>query len=131
MIDRFDHLVLTVGSIARTVEFYVGGLGMQESTVNGRTALLFGQQKINLHEASGAPILPRAEHPRAGSADFCLVTTDRQIEAVLDLLQARNIAIELGPVERDGALGRMRSVYLRDPDGNLIEISSYGVLASP
>ena len=125
MIDRLDHLVLTVGDLHRTRDFYVRGLGLEEQSFGeGRFALLFGAQKFNLHEAAGAPILPRAAHPTAGSADFCLIA-DRPLDQVLELLRERGIPIELGPVGRTGATGPIRSVYLRDPDGNLVEIAEY------
>lgn len=124
MIDGIDHVVLTVRSIAESIRFYVDGLGMRENTVDGRTAVHFGQHKINLHPAAGAPILPRAAQPGPGSADFCLLA-DRPIEAVLVVLASRGLTLEQGPVQREGARGPMQSVYLRDPDGNLVEISSY------
>lgn len=125
MIDRLDHLVLTVRDMARTRDFYVRGLEMREEVFGGgRVALCFGWQKFNLHEAAGAPILPRAANPTPGSADFCLIA-DRPLEAVIALLRERGLAIELGPVDRTGATGPIRSVYLRDPDDNLVEISEY------
>ncbi|MDT8331062.1 VOC family protein [Roseomonas gilardii] len=125
MIDRLDHLVLTVRDMARTRDFYVRGLGMREEVFGGgRVALCFGRQKFNLHEAAGAPILPRAANPMPGSADFCLIA-DRPLEAVIALLRERGLAIELGPVDRTGATGPIRSVYLLDPDDNLVEISEY------
>ena len=125
MIDRLDHLVLTVRDMARTRDFYVRGLGIREEVFGGgRVALCFGRQKFNLHEAAGAPILPRAANPTPGSADVCLIA-DRPLEAVIALLRERGLAIELGPVERTGAAGPIRSVYLRDPDDNLVEISEY------
>ena len=125
MIDRLDHLVLTVKDLDRTRDFYVRGLGLTEERFDdGRSALLFGQQKFNLHEATGAPILPRAAQPTTGSADFCLIA-DRPLDAVAELLRERGIAIELGPVARTGATGPIRSLYLRDPDDNLVEIAEY------
>jgi catechol 2,3-dioxygenase-like lactoylglutathione lyase family enzyme len=125
MIDRLDHLVLTVGDLDRTRDFYVRGLGLTEQRFgDGRFALLFGQQKVNLHEAAGEPILPRAMRPTAGSADVCLIA-DRPLDEVIVLLRERQISIELGPVRRTGAAGAIRSIYLRDPDGNLVEIAEY------
>jgi catechol 2,3-dioxygenase-like lactoylglutathione lyase family enzyme len=125
MIERLDHLVLTVRDINRTKDFYVRGLGLTEQSFgDGRSALLFGQQKFNLHEATGKPILPRAAHPMPGSADFCLIA-DRPLDDVIAVLRERGISIELGPVDRAGARGAIRSVYLRDPDENLVEISEY------
>jgi catechol 2,3-dioxygenase-like lactoylglutathione lyase family enzyme len=125
MIDRLDHLVLTVGDLKRTRDFYVRGLGLTEQSFDdGRSALLFGRQKFNLHEAAADPILPRAARPAEGSADFCLIA-DRPLDEVIALLRERGIPVELGPVARTGATGPIRSVYLRDPDGNLVEISEY------
>jgi catechol 2,3-dioxygenase-like lactoylglutathione lyase family enzyme len=125
MIRSLDHLVLTVRDIDRTVDFYCRGLGMRrEMFGNGRVAICFGDQKFNLHEADGAPLLPRARNPVAGGADFCLVA-DVALEEVIRLLRERGIAIEHGPVDRTGARGPMRSVYLRDPDDNLVEICVY------
>lgn len=125
MIRGLDHLVLTVRDIDRTCNFYCHGLGMRRETFGkGRVAICFGEQKFNLHEADSAPLLPRARNPVAGGADFCLVA-DRSLEKVIVLLAERGIAIELGPVDRTGALGPMRSVYLRDPDDNLVEICVY------
>lgn len=89
----------------------------------GRTALQFGQQKINLHPAS-APLQPHALRPMPGSADLCLVTRTATPD-VLAHLQAQSVAVEEGPVARTGALGPIESVYFRDPDGNLIEVSRY------
>lgn len=123
-IDRLDHLVLTVADIERTVAFYRGVLGMEPvSFGGGRQALHFGHSKINLHQV-GHEFEPKARHPVAGSADLCLIAAD-PLDAVSRELAEHGVAIEEGPVERTGALGRMRSVYLRDPDGNLIEISNY------
>ncbi|WMJ71550.1 VOC family protein [Stenotrophomonas sp. 24(2023)] len=123
-IDRLDHLVLTVADIERSCRFYERVLGMQAVRFGaGRTALQFGQQKINLHPAS-APLAPHAQRPTAGSADLCLVTR-MGIEAVLAHLQHEGVAVEEGPVPRTGALGPIESVYFRDPDGNLIEVSRY------
>ena len=125
MIDRLDHLVLTVGDIGRTKDFYVRGLGLTEQSFgDGRSALLMGAQKFNLHEAAGEPILPRAARPTPGSADFCLIA-DRPLDEVIARLRERGLPIELGPVDRTGAMGAIRSVYLRDPDGNLVEIAEY------
>jgi catechol 2,3-dioxygenase-like lactoylglutathione lyase family enzyme len=125
MIARLDHLVLTVGDLGRTRDFYIRGLGLTEQrSGDGRFALLFGQQKFNLHEAAGEPILPRAARPTTGSADFCLIA-DQPLDQVIALLRERKIPIELGPVGRTGATGPIRSVYLRDPDENLVEIAEY------
>lgn len=123
--DRLDHMVLTVADLARTIDFYVRGLGMRDEVFGaGRHALVFGRQKINLHEAAGEPILPRATHPMRGSADICLISAIplAQVEAHL---RREGFAIEQGPVPRTGAIGPITSLYLRDPDGNLVEVSEY------
>ena len=123
-IDRIDHLVLTVADFERTTAFYAGVLGMEAVTFgDGRRALAFGRSKINLHLA-GHEFEPKAAHATPGSADLCLVTEDA-LDAVIAELDRHGVAILEGPVERQGALGAMDSVYVRDPDRNLIEISSY------
>lgn len=123
-IDRLDHLVLTVQNIERTCAFYERALGMQTVTFGaGRKALQFGQQKINLHEA-GKEFDPKARRPTPGSGDLCFIASD-PLEQVIEHLRACGVAIEEGPVQRTGALGLMQSIYLRDPDGNLIELSNY------
>ena len=123
-IDRLDHLVLTVADIDATVAFYRDVLGMEPVVFGGgRTALNFGRSKINLHQV-GNEFEPKAAHPVAGSADLCLIAEDTLDDVILELT-ALNVVIEEGPVARTGALGRMRSVYFRDPDQNLIEVSNY------
>lgn len=123
-IDRLDHLVLTVADIEHSCRFYQRVLGMQIVRFGaGRTALQFGQHKINLHPAS-APLAPHAQRPTAGSADLCLITR-QAMDAVLAHLRHEGVAVEEGPVPRTGALGPIESVYFRDPDGNLIEVSRY------
>lgn len=123
-IDHLDHLVLTVADIAATVRFYTVALGMQEITFGGgRKALAFGSSKINLHEA-GHEFEPKALRPTPGSADICLITED-PLDDVVAALGADAVKIERGPVARTGARGPITSVYIRDPDGNLIEISNY------
>ncbi|WP_028079554.1 VOC family protein [Solimonas soli] len=123
-IERLDHLVLTVRDIDATIAFYRDVLGMQPQTFGeGRHALAFGQQKINLHRADG-PFAPRAAHPTSGSADLCFVSST-PVREIVSQLERHGVAIEAGPVERVGALGVMDSVYFRDPDGNLIEVSKY------
>ncbi|WP_318672620.1 VOC family protein [Paenibacillus sp. PSB04] len=123
-INRLDHLVLTVSNIDQTCEFYSRVLGMRTVTFGeGRKALHFGQQKINLHEA-GKEFEPKAKTPMPGTADLCFITDD-PIPDVIRHLEYCNVMIEEGPVLRTGALGSITSVYLRDPDGNLIEISNY------
>jgi len=123
-IDRLDHLVLTVADVGVTVEFYARVLGMLPLTFGtGRQALAFGCSKINLHQA-GKEFEPKAANPTPGSADLCLITTD-PLEQVVAELTAQGVPIEEGPVRRTGATGPITSVYFRDPDQNLIEISTY------
>ena len=122
-ISRIDHFVLTVASIEATCAFYRDVLGMEVVTfAGGRHALSFGTQKINLHEV-GREFEPKSARPTAGSGDFCLIA-DTPLEQVIAELQARGIAIEEGPVSRTGATGLIRSVYIRDPDDNLVEIAN-------
>jgi catechol 2,3-dioxygenase-like lactoylglutathione lyase family enzyme len=123
VIDHLDHLVLTVASIDASVAFYTSALGMKLITFGERKALRFGKQKINLHQL-GKEFEPKALHPTPGSGDLCFVT-ETPLAEVISHLNAGNYAIELGPVPRDGAQGKMLSIYLRDPDSNLIEISNY------
>jgi catechol 2,3-dioxygenase-like lactoylglutathione lyase family enzyme len=123
-ITRLDHLVLTVRDAHRTIEFYAKILGMTEVTFGaGRKALTFGQQKINLHEV-GREVEPKAATPPPGSADLCFIS-DTPMEAIVAELRRNGVEIIEGPVERTGALGSMTSVYFRDPDQNLIELSNY------
>ncbi|MHB1372221.1 MAG: VOC family protein [Pseudomonadaceae bacterium] len=122
-IDHLDHLVLTVADIETTVDFYTRVLGMQAVTFGeGRKALVFGQQKINLHQA-GREFEPKAERPTPGSADLCFIVAT-PLEQVIAHLKAQQVAILEGPVQRTGATGPIRSVYVRDPDFNLIELSN-------
>ena len=123
-ITALDHLVLTVADIPRSVDFYTRVLGMEAITFGeGRKALRFGSQKINLHQL-GAEVLPNAAHATAGSADLCLLT-DTPLPQVLAELAAHQIEAISDIVPRTGAVGAIESVYLRDPDGNLLEISRY------
>jgi len=123
-IDRIDHFVLTVASIQATCDFYSRVLGMSVVTfAQGRKALAFGCQKINLHEV-GKEFEPKANVPTAGSADFCLIT-EMPIEEVVKHLEACGVSVAEGPVGRTGAIGTIRSVYFRDPDQNLVEVSNY------
>jgi catechol 2,3-dioxygenase-like lactoylglutathione lyase family enzyme len=123
VIDHLDHLVLTVADIDETTAFYTSALGMEAVTFGNRRALRFGVQKINLHQA-GKEFEPKAAHPTPGSGDLCFITKT-PIEDVVSRLKALHHPIEVDPVERDGAVGTIRSIYLRDPDFNLIEISNY------
>lgn len=124
-IDRIDHFVLTVADIDATCDFYGRVLGLERITVGSdrRVALAFGRQKINLHKA-GAEFEPKAKQPKAGSGDFCLIT-ESPIKEVVAQLEDAGVAIVEGPVPRTGATGPMTSVYIRDPDGNLVEIARY------
>lgn len=124
-IERIDHLVLTVRDIAASCEFYSKVLGMTVVTFGeGRKALTFGRQKFNLHEA-GREFEPKADQATPGSADLCLIAEGGLSEVVAHLI-ACGVAILEGPVNRTGALGPITSVYFRDPDRNLIEVSTYG-----
>lgn len=123
-IERLDHLVLTVADLQVTCDFYTQVLGMEVVVFGDRRyALHFGQQKINLHQ-TGKEFEPKATHPTPGSADLCLITTTPLIE-VMAHLQSCGVEIEQGIVQRTGAMGAIASLYIRDPDGNLLEISNY------
>lgn len=123
-VTGLDHLVLTVADVERTVAFYERVLGMEPVTFQrDRRALSFGTSKINLHRV-GDELRPHAAEPTAGSADLCLVT-DLPQRGVLEHLADCGVSVEEGPVPRTGARGPMTSTYLRDPDGNLIEVSTY------
>jgi catechol 2,3-dioxygenase-like lactoylglutathione lyase family enzyme len=127
--DRLDHLVLTVADIEESVLFYRRVLGLSEiRSSEGRVALAFGEQKINLHPV-GSAIEPRALRPTPGSADLCFVSS-LPIEKVIDHLGACDVPVACGPVARTGAIGPMTSVYFRDPDGNLIELAVYDSAAA-
>ncbi len=123
-VDRIDHLVLTVKDIDATCEFYSTALGMKVVTFSdGRKALAFGSQKINLHE-KGKEFEPKANQPTPGSADLCFITATPLVQ-VIEHLHRHRIEIAEGPVQRTGAVGKIESVYFRDPDLNLIEVSNY------
>jgi catechol 2,3-dioxygenase-like lactoylglutathione lyase family enzyme len=123
-IARLDHLVLTVASIPRTCDFYTKVLGMEVITFGeGRTALRYGQQKINLHAADAIPGLV-ADKPTPGSGDLCFIT-ETPIAEVVNHLNACGVSVIAGPGPRAGAIGTIQSVYIRDPDQNLVEISNY------
>jgi catechol 2,3-dioxygenase-like lactoylglutathione lyase family enzyme len=123
LVDSLDHLVLTVRDLKATIDFYTRALGMTEVTFGGgRKALAFGTQKINLHEA-GREFEPKADRPTPGSADVCFLTRT-PIEDYARHLAALGIAVIEGPVARTGAVGPLWSIYLRDPDLNLIEIAN-------
>ena len=121
-IERLDHLVLTVADAEASCRFYEAVLGMERVVFGaGRLALRFGCQKINLHE-KGREIAPFAHCPTPGSADLCFLTRS-PLEAVRESLERAGGRVELGPVPRTGAEGPIESLYFRDPDGNLIEVS--------
>ncbi|MGW6399688.1 VOC family protein [Streptomyces sp. NPDC055134] len=123
-IDRLDHLVLTVHDLDATVAFYTKVLGMEAVTFRGgRRALAFGHSKINLHEA-GREFEPKAARPAPGSADLCLIV-DEPVDRIIAELASHGVPLEEGPVQRTGATGPILSVYVRDPDDNLIELSNY------
>ena len=127
MVTSLDHLVLTVSDMATSVAFYRDILGMQAlefEAADGfrRRALAFGAQKINLHPAQ-TPFTPHAAQPRAGSADLCFLSST-PLDAWLPYLKASGQTVLEGPVQRNGALGPIVSLYIRDPDGNLLEIAN-------
>ena len=134
-IKSLDHLVLAVQAMQRTCDFYQRVLAMEVMTFGGDFlrdgkaecyALQFGNQKINLHQ-QGQEFEPKATHPTPGSADLCFVT-DVPLAQVIEHLQTCGVTIEAGTVPRTGAVGAIASLYIRDPDGNLLEILNYGVL---
>lgn len=121
-LHRLDHLVLTVSDIDRTVAFYESMLGMEKIVFgDGRVALGFGEQKINLHVA-GNEYQPCAGQPTPGSADLCFIT-DMDIDAAMTEVQQAGVPVIAGPLQRTGALGPILSFYFRDPDQNLIEVA--------
>lgn len=122
-IEHLDHLVLTVNSVERSCDFYHQVLGFDIVTFRGnRKALVFGQQKINLHQV-GEEFLPNAGHPTPGSADLCFICATPLRQVVEELVKL-GVIIEKGPIERTGAIGPIMSLYIRDPDNNLIEIAN-------
>ena len=124
-IDRIDHIVITAFDVDRTIDFYSKVMGMEPITfAGGRRGLAFGKQKINLHQ-SGREYEPKALKPAPGSMDLCFIT-ETPLAEVISHLKSHGVVIAQGPVEKTGALGPMMSVYFRDPDGNLIEVSNYG-----
>jgi catechol 2,3-dioxygenase-like lactoylglutathione lyase family enzyme len=122
-VDSLDHLVLTVANIDTAVDFYTEVLGMELFVVDGRKTLAFGEQMIKLQQR-GHEMKPTAAHPTSGSGDICFITSI-PLDEVIRHLNEQKIHIEEGPVERTGAMGKMRSIYVRDPDKNLVEISNY------
>jgi catechol 2,3-dioxygenase-like lactoylglutathione lyase family enzyme len=122
-LDQLDHFVLTVANIDAAIDFYTEVLGMDSVVLGGRKALTFGVQTIKLHQR-GHEIKPHAAHPTPGAGDLCFVTAT-PLDEVIGYVTALRIHIEEGPVERAGSMGKIRSIYLRDPDRNLIEIANY------
>ncbi len=122
-VERIDHIVLTVENIERSCTFYAAVLGMEIIEFAGqRKALKFGRQKINLHQ-KGNEFEPKATHPLPGAIDLCLLTLETMDE-ITSHLKRHEIKIVEGPVQRTGATGAIQSVYFRDPDGNLLELST-------
>ncbi|MFV2092192.1 MAG: VOC family protein [Hyphomicrobiales bacterium] len=125
-----DHMVLNVASVDAAVAFYHGVLGMRRQDFGDcRVALHFGSQKINLHRAEGETATPRARAPVPGSGDICLLV--ESLTAAQAALGAAGVEIALGPVDRSGARGPIRSIYCYDPDGNLVELSAYPNAGAP
>ncbi|TYZ24713.1 VOC family protein [Selenomonas ruminis] len=122
-IEQFDHLVLVTNSLTDCLRFYGDVLGMTIECKNNRYALRFGQQKINIHTRK-AEFLPAAQYPTPGSLDLCLVVSGPMAEVKRELME-KGLSLETDIVARNGAQGNMQSIYLRDPDGNLVELCSY------
>jgi len=122
-IRSIDHFVLTAGDVDATIDFYTRVLGMTAETFGaGRRALSFGNQKINLHQA-GAEFEPKARLATPGSGDFCLLS-DVPVAEIAVHLAAEGVEVIEGPVAKTGATGALLSIYFRDPDGNLVEVSN-------
>jgi len=123
LVRSIDHFVLTCASVDATIDFYVRVLGMEAETfAGGRRALKFGNQKINLHQ-KGAEFEPKARVATAGSGDFCLLS-DVPVAEIAAHCAAEGVEIIEGPVAKTGATGPLVSIYFRDPDGNLVEVSN-------
>ena len=122
-INGMDHIVMTTADVDKCIHFYRDVLGMRHENKNGRHALYFGNSKINIHTRPGE-FQPAAARPTAGSLDFCFVV-DSLIDEVIKEIESKQWQIESGPLPRHGAMGEMESIYLRDPDGNLVELASY------
>jgi len=123
-VNKIDHLVLTTSDIEQTINFYTTILGMELISVEGgRKSLRFGTQKINLHEA-GQEISPHAKHPLPGSTDLCFIT-ETSIQQVVEHLHSSGITLLEGPTKRIGTTGPLLSIYIQDPDGNLLELSNH------
>jgi catechol 2,3-dioxygenase-like lactoylglutathione lyase family enzyme len=121
-VTRIDHIVLCVADVRRTLDFYAGALGMETREERpGKWSLHFGPNKISLQDAKSAPDIARETVP--GSGNFC-VLTDEPVASVAEAMRRRGIEIVVGPAERDGAVGKILSIYFRDPDGNLVEVAN-------
>jgi catechol 2,3-dioxygenase-like lactoylglutathione lyase family enzyme len=124
-VNRIDHLVLNVADLEASADWYGRVLGMRREIADGRTIMWFGEQKLHLRPVgAGQAEWFTAQNPATGSDDLCFAT-DEDVDAITSHLASSGVAIEVGPVERAGARGAMTSVYCRDPDGSLIEISTY------
>lgn len=122
VLEHLDHLVLTVANIDATIDFYTEVLGMESVTFQGCKALAFGIQRLDLQQR-GHELNPKAAHPTPGSADLCFLT-NTPLEEVVAYLREQRVHIEEGPAERMGSIGKLRSICLRDPDRNLVEIAN-------
>ncbi len=122
-INHIDHLVITTAHLERCLDFYVGVLGMEHRSENGHHSLYFPCGKISLHTVKGE-FTPAASNPQYGAQDFCLIVDDN-LAALKEEIEAKGLDIIEGIVTRHGSQGAMKSLYLRDPDGNLVELSSY------
>jgi catechol 2,3-dioxygenase-like lactoylglutathione lyase family enzyme len=123
-IKQLDHIVLTVQNLKKTVQFYCDVLGMETEVFgDGRIALKYGNQKINLHQV-GNEFEPKAANPTPGSSDLCFITTT-ELKDAMKQVRDKGVSIIEGPVSRVGATGPIESFYIRDPDNNLIEVSTY------
>ncbi|MBR1552621.1 MAG: VOC family protein [Schwartzia sp.] len=122
--QSLDHFVLTTANLDACLAFYTGLLGLRAEKVNGRYALCFGTQKINIH-TKPAEFLPAAAYPLAGSLDLCF-SAEGDADVALKAFREKNAPLVSDVVERHGARGAMKSIYLRDPDGNLVELGFYG-----
>ncbi len=128
-ISSIDHIVMTVADISKTIDFYCSVLGttmvefVPPTDGLARKSLHFGNQKINLHD-SASPFIPHAKAPQTGSVDLCFISA-QSLDDWQEHLVNHDVSIEEGPVRKTGANGALMSLYIRDPDGNLIEISNY------
>jgi catechol 2,3-dioxygenase-like lactoylglutathione lyase family enzyme len=123
--DHIDHVVMTVENVDQTCAWYLRVLGVRSAAFGeGRKALLLHKQKINLQQ-KGAELEPHARAPTSGALDVCLISST-PLAQVLEHFKAQRVPVEKGPIKRNGATGLLTSVYVRDPDGNLLEISNPG-----